>query len=177
MSIEYTLKPSARARTMRLTVFPDARVVVTTPRVFAHDAVQRFIAKHAAWIGKHLKKARGREIVYISRREIAGQKQRALAYARARCSHFCATYGFTYNKISIRAQKSRWGSCSQKGNLSFNYKIAALSPHMRDYIIVHELCHLAEMNHSKRFWDLVARAIPHHKEIRRELRKIAVVCQ
>ena len=106
---------------------------------------------------------------------IPSLKKRALALARARCEHLSKIYGVTYNQIRIRAQKSRWGSCSQRGNLSFNYKIAALPAHIADYIIVHELCHLREMNHSKKFWGLVACAVPHHKGVRTELRKLAIL--
>jgi predicted metal-dependent hydrolase len=79
-------------------------------------------------------------------------------------------YGFTYGQVSIRDQKTRWGSCSSKKNLNFNYKIVFLPPHLVDYIIVHELCHLEEFNHGKQFWDLVARTIPHHESCRNELR-------
>ncbi|MSU73534.1 M48 family peptidase [Candidatus Kaiserbacteria bacterium] len=120
-------------------------------------------------------KTAGREIIFIKRGEIDILKKRALALANVRCMHFAKYYGLTYKKISVRAQKSRWGSCSRAGNLSFNYKIAALPPHIADYIIVHELCHLAEMNHSSRFWALVARLIPSHKNLRRELRKVVIV--
>jgi hypothetical protein len=83
-------------------------------------------------------------------------------------------YGVSLKKISIRAQKSRWGSCSHGGNLSFNYKIAALPPHIAEYIIVHEVCHLLELNHAARFWGHVERAVPHHKAVRKELRDIVV---
>ncbi len=102
-------------------------------------------------------------------------KRRAARFSAARCAHFAKIYGVRYRKISIRAQKSRWGSCSLNGNLSFNYKIALLSPHLADYIIVHELCHLLEMNHSKRFWAHVARTIPAYKLLRKKMRNIATM--
>lgn len=177
MSIPYSLKRSARARTMRLVVLPDSRVMVTAPTSFGVGMIERFIATHAAWVEKHIKRAQGRDIVRIQRREIVALKKRALVLVHERCMHFAKQYGSPYNKISVRAQKSRWGSCSRSGNLSFNYKIAVIAPHIADYIIVHELCHLVEMNHSKKFWDLVARSVPNHKDLRRELRKIAIVYQ
>ncbi len=160
---------------MRLAVHPDARVVVTASRFFGVDAVERFVTKHSDWITKHVEKAKRRIVVRIQKRQISALKRRALALASARCAHFSAIYGFTFKKIAIRAQKTRWGSCSRRGNLSFNYKIAALPPSIADYIIVHELCHLSEMNHGKRFWDLVAKAIPNHKAVRKELRNTAFV--
>ncbi len=175
MSISYSLKRSTRAHTMRLAVYPDARVVVTAPTFFAAEVVERFIVTHARWIEKHVGRAQSRTVVRIQRRDIVKLKADALVLAHERSAHFAKRYGFAFRKISVRAQKSRWGSCSRTGNLSFNYKIAALPPRTADYIIVHELCHLAEMNHSKKFWDLVAREIPEHKALRKELRNIVTL--
>lgn len=80
-------------------------------------------------------------------------------------------YHFVYNRVSIRNQRSRWGSCSKKGNLNFNYRIVELSDELQDYIIVHELCHLGMFNHSKKFWELVAQKIPDHIGARKALRE------
>ncbi len=82
-------------------------------------------------------------------------------------------YKLRYGKIAIRNQRSRWGSCSKKGNLNFNFRILLLPPSLQDYIIVHELCHLAVFNHSKEFWSRVAETIPDHFHRRKELVKIA----
>ena len=79
-----------------------------------------------------------------------------------------------FNKINIKNQKTRWGSCSKKGNLNFNYKIALLPQHLADYIIVHELCHLGEFNHSRSFWNLVAKVFPEYLGIRNELRRSGI---
>jgi len=102
-------------------------------------------------------------------------KEHARALAHARVAHFNSFYNFTVGRISIRNTRTRWGSCSKKGNLNFNYKILFLPQHMTDYIIVHELCHLKEFNHSQNFWDLVAKIVPEHKAVRRELRKQVVL--
>jgi predicted metal-dependent hydrolase len=88
-----------------------------------------------------------------------------------RVEHFATVYGFKYNRVSIKNQKTRWGSCSKKGNLNFNYKIFLLSPDMRDYIIVHELCHLKELNHSRKFWTLVEEIVPDYRIARKALKK------
>ena len=85
---------------------------------------------------------------------------------------FNQIYGFQYNKINIRNQKTRWGSCSKKGNLNFNYKIALLPEKYADYIVVHELCHLKEFNHSRSFWNLVARTIPDFRERKKRIKNI-----
>jgi len=84
--------------------------------------------------------------------------------------YFNTFYNFKWGRVTIRNQKTRWGSCSKKGNLNFNYKIALLKPSQADYIIVHELCHLKEFNHGKNFWSLVAQTIPDYKEVRSSLR-------
>ena len=175
MGITYTLKRSTRAQTLRLSVYPDARVMVTAPTLFGIETIERFVEKHADWVRRTVAKMDGRSVLSIRRREIETLKNHALVLAETRCAHFAKHYGVRYKKITIRAQKSRWGSCSRSGNLSFNYKIVALPSHIADYIIVHELCHLAEMNHGKKFWDLVAKIVPEHKAIRKELRRIAIV--
>ena len=98
-------------------------------------------------------------------------KDKALSIVKDRIEYFNNFYNFKWNRIVIRNQKTRWGSCSRKGNLNFNYKIALLPPKSADYIIVHELCHLGEFNHSQKFWDLVAKTIPDYLVIRKDLRK------
>jgi predicted metal-dependent hydrolase len=95
--------------------------------------------------------------------------EEARALAAARLAHFNTFYNFTYNQVRIRNQKTRWGSCSQKGNLNFTYKLILLSSRLVDYVIVHELCHLEQMNHSPKFWELVSQTIPDYKARRREL--------
>lgn len=78
-------------------------------------------------------------------------------------------YQFDFNDIKIKRMKSRWGSCSSKRNLNFNRRIIELPDRLIDYIVVHELCHLQEMNHSRKFWSLVAQAMPHFKVLKKEL--------
>lgn len=97
-------------------------------------------------------------------------KKDAEVLVKERLEYFNQFYNFKWGRVAIRNQKTRWGSCSKKGNLNFNYKIALLTPLQADYIIVHELCHLKEFNHSKKFWDLVAQTIPDYKEVRNSLR-------
>jgi predicted metal-dependent hydrolase len=85
--------------------------------------------------------------------------------------YFAALYGVQYGKIFIKNQQTRWGSCSSRGNLNFNYRIALLRPELQDYLIVHELCHLREMNHGKKFWDMVSEQIPDYKALDKELKQ------
>jgi len=97
-------------------------------------------------------------------------KLKAKEIVNDRLIYFNQFYGYKWNNIVIRNQKTRWGSCSKKANLNFNYKIALLAPELSDYIIVHELCHLGEFNHSRNFWTLVEKTIPNHKIIRNKLK-------
>jgi predicted metal-dependent hydrolase len=100
------------------------------------------------------------------------KKDQALALVQERINYYSSIYNFPYGKISIRNQKTRWGSCSRKGDLSFNYKIIYLPKNLADYIIVHELCHLKEFNHSRKFWNLVALAFPDYKKLRAQISKM-----
>lgn len=99
-------------------------------------------------------------------------KEQARTLIKEKIEVFNKIYEFRYGRIAIRNTKSRWGSCSKNGNLNFNYKIVFLPPKLADYLIVHEMCHLKEFNHSKKFWDLVRKAVPDYKELRKELKNI-----
>ncbi|MBI1866469.1 MAG: M48 family metallopeptidase [Candidatus Staskawiczbacteria bacterium] len=109
-----------------------------------------------------------------SRKYFLNNKEKAREIAESRIEYFNCFYKFYFNKIRIKKQKSRWGSCSEKGNLNFNYKIIFLPQKFSDYVFVHELCHIKEFNHSKKFWELVKKTIPDYKEIRNEFKKITV---
>ena len=88
----------------------------------------------------------------------------------SRLGYFNKFYNFKYGTVRIKAQTTRWGSCSSKGNLNFNYKIALLPQHLADYIVIHELCHLGQFNHSQDFWNLVGKIFPNYFELKKELR-------
>jgi len=108
----------------------------------------------------------------IFRRYSAKKREKAMHFVENRINYFNKFYGFEINRIVIKNQSSRWGSCSSRGNINFNYKIIYLRPALADYLMVHELCHLGELNHSKRFWDLVSQVIPDYKNIRKEFRNL-----
>lgn len=99
----------------------------------------------------------------------------ARSFISQRLEYYSKIYGFRFNRVSIRNQRTRWGSCSKKGNLNFNYRILMLPQYLADYIIIHELCHLKELNHSFRFWNLVAQVVPNYLEIKKELKRIRIV--
>jgi predicted metal-dependent hydrolase len=102
----------------------------------------------------------------------AEHKEKARALIHARLLHWNQFYNHSYKRVAIRDQRSRWGSCSTKQNLNFNYRILFLPEALVDYIVVHELCHLAEFNHSPSFWNHVARTLPDYKVLKAELYSI-----
>jgi len=171
--VKYNLKRSKRAKRMRIAVFCDGRVVVTVPKFLKDNIVAEFLTQKKNWIVQKINKflQHPRRVVRArTKRDYKRYKDEALNLLLERIEYFNQLYGYKYNKISVKNQKSRWGSCSRKGNLNFNYKILFLSEEARDYIVVHELCHLNEFNHSKKFWDLVKKVIPNFREIRKSLK-------
>ena len=97
-------------------------------------------------------------------------KEAARALIHSRIAHFNQHYGFTYNRVAIRNQRRCWGSCTSLKNLNFSYRLLFLPPELVDYIVVHELCHLAELNHSRAFWARVAETMPEYQKHRADLR-------
>ena len=98
-------------------------------------------------------------------------RKAAKEYFAARVAYYEPIIGVTHNSISIRDQKTRWGSCSSNGNLNFNWRLMLAPPRVLDYVVVHELCHRKEMNHSKAFWHTVEMVLPDYKELRKWLRE------
>jgi predicted metal-dependent hydrolase len=98
-------------------------------------------------------------------------RKKAEEVIRDRLEYFNEFYGFRYNRVTMRDQKSRWGSCSRLGNLNFNWRLIMAPIEVIDYVVVHELCHLKEMNHSPRYWALVEKVLPEHKKYRKWLRE------
>ena len=172
--VVYTLRKNKRARGMRLVVNCDGTVVVTTPFGFQETLAEKFIREKSQWLFSKLaffRQFKGQALHGSSKKGYLAYKDEAHQRAVERIRYFNNIYNFGFHRISIRNQKTRWGSCSRKGNLNFNYKIALLPEQLADYIIVHELCHLEEFNHSKKFWNLVAKTMPDHASLRGELKK------
>lgn len=172
-NIQFLIKKSARAKRMRLAVYCDTRVVVTVPHGIALGMVEKFVNEKKEWIEEkiaYFTRFKNKPITKTTTADFAKYKDEAFKLVTERVSHFNQFYGFSYNQINIKNQKTRWGSCSAKGNLNFNYKILFLPEAVRDYIVVHELCHLKEFNHSRKFWNLVSQAIPDFQEIKNSLR-------
>lgn len=173
--VSYTIRKSKRAKRVALNIYPDGRVVVTVPFLKSESLAHRFVRLNASWIQRQLKyyeQFTDTSLAKLTRRDYLRDREKARALILDRLKYFKGVYGLSYNRVSIRNQKTCWGSCTAKRNLNFNYKLLYLEPQLRDYVIVHELCHLKELNHSSRFWNLVAETVPEYKKLRRELRKI-----
>ena len=104
-------------------------------------------------------------------------KEKARKFVWQKINYFNQFYNFEINRVAIRNQATRWGSCSQRGNLNFNYRILFLPPKMADYIVVHELCHLGQLNHSRDFLELVAKTLPDYKEIKKKFKNQKIIIE
>ena len=174
VNVKYLLKISKKARKIRLSVYYNGNFTVTIPHRIRENEAERFILKKSKWIITkitYFKNSHPEIILENNKNDYKIYKEKALTLAKERVYYFNKIYGFKFNKIFIKNQKTRWGSCSRKGNINFNYKIALLPEKLADYIIVHEICHLGEFNHSQSFWDLVIKTTPDYLEIGKELKK------
>ena len=139
-------------------------------------AVAGFVEIRREWIEKHLEKIRRKaaqraEVAKLTAEEKQSMIDRALRLIPERVRFYALRIGVTYGRITIRNQKTRWGSCSQNGNLNFNYLLAGMPEEVLDYVVVHELCHRKEMNHSAKFWSEVEKAFPDYKRVRKWLQE------
>ena len=160
----------SRRRTLSLQVRHDGQVIVRAPQQATLREIEQFVQKNAAWLRKHLAMVEKEKEAFeaspvppLQMEEIRSLADQALRVIPSRVAHFAPLVGVDYGRITIRNQKTRWGSCSAKGNLNFNCLLMLAPPEVLDYVVVHELCHRKEMNHSARFWAEVARVIPEYR--------------
>lgn len=169
-------------KTLAIQINPDLSVTVRAPMYALQSDIERILREKESWIQKHIEKIREQEAKrkktqgekgeygefverdYLTNEEIKKLADKALQYIPKRVSYFAKQIGVTYGKIKIRNQKTRWGSCSSKGNLNFNCLLMLTPPEVIDYVVVHELCHRKEMNHSRVFWVEVEKVLPNYKE-------------
>jgi len=172
MPFEAELRIHPRAVRLGLRVHPGGKAVVTVPKGCSYASVLRFMRRHKDWVEEASARMRAfppKPTRADARRAYLLHKEAARRFAYAAVARFAPLYGVRVAAISIRDQKTRWGSCSRNGRLSFNYRLATLPPRLADYIVVHELCHLLQFDHSPRFWALVAQTVPEHKLLRKIL--------
>ena len=158
--MEYEVIRSAR-RTLAAEI-RGGRLIVRAPLQATDGEISRFLSKNRDWIETHLSAAQARvkDVPKLTREELEALANRALEVIPARVKHFAPLVGVTYGRITIRNQRTKWGSCSSKGNLNFNCLLLLAPPEVLDSVVVHELCHRKEPNHSKRFYAEVLRVFP-----------------
>ena len=159
----------SRRKTVALQVLGLNDVVVRAPMRMSNREIEEFVQQNMDWIQKNLKKVaenqkEEEEIVPMTEAEVRELAEQATQLIPERVKYFAPLVGVTYGRITIRNQKSRWGSCSAKGNLNFNVGLLLAPPEVLDYVVVHELCHRKEMNHSPKFWAEVSKLIPDYKQ-------------
>ncbi len=173
--MEYKLIRSKR-KTISLELLPDASLLVRAPFYAPKRDIDEFVESKQRWIYRHRKRMsenaeRAVEEGHLTNSDINNLADKALKDIPERVRNYAPLIGVTYGRITIRNQKMRWGSCSAKGNLNFNCLLMLCPEEIRDYVVVHELCHRIEMNHSKRFWALVESVLPDYKERRKWLKE------
>lgn len=166
-NMPYRVIRSSR-RTVSLQIVPGGEVLVRCPRWMSNGDIRRFVESKSGWIEKHLEKqTAAARLPAFSDGQLQALASQARQTVPERVAYFAPLVGVTYGRIAIRSQHTLWGSCSGKGNLSFNCLLMLTPPEVLDYVVVHELCHRKEMNHSARFWAKVGRVLPDY-EIRRK---------
>ena len=159
-----------RARRYILRVRPDGTLRVTIPRGGSRAEATSFVARHLAWVAQERERVQAQRESVPPERE-AELRQQAARQLIPRLHELAAQLGLTVSRVSIRNQRSRWGSCSRNGAISLNYRLVLMPPHVADYVLIHELMHMQQQNHGPRFWRLVERACPDYRESERWLRR------
>lgn len=168
--MEYTLIRSAR-KTLSLQITPDGVLIVRAPKRMPKREIDAFLESKRSWVEKHLAKVAAQPAAApFSPEQIQQLSREAARIIPPRVAHFAPQIGVSYGRITIRSQHTRWGSCSAKGNLNFNCLLVLTPPEVLDYVVIHELCHRKELNHSARFWAEVEKHCPDYPRHRKWLK-------
>ena len=172
----YTKVYRSNRKTISLQVQGDHTVVIRAPRWVSDAQIDEFFEEKSGWIERQIKrideqKKLDADTVPLTKEELSLLADKAMEVLPKRAAHYAKLLGVDYGRITIRNQRTRWGSCSSKGNLNFNCLLMLTPEDVYDYVVVHELCHRREMNHSKRFWSLVESVLPDYKKCEAYLKK------
>ncbi len=158
-------------KTILLGIDRNCLIYMKVPMECSDAEILKFVESKQKWIEKHKTKMRLIQEAEnenaepkLTQEEIQGLSEKAKIFLMGRIRFYAAIVGVNYGKVTIRTQTTRWGSCSEKGNLNFNCLLMLMPPEIVDYVVVHELCHRKEMNHSPRFWALVESVLPDYRE-------------
>lgn len=165
-------------RSVGISIKPGGEIIIRAPRLMPNHIVMSFVQEKSSWIIKtHEKQSKIQPAPSMeekSHQTLALEKRyrdAAKDYIPKRVEYYHQFTGGHYDKITIRDQKTRWGSCSSNGTLSFSFRLMLAPPRVLDYVVVHELCHLTHMNHSKEFWNMVENILPDYKEHKKWLKE------
>lgn len=148
------------------------KLTVRAPRTAPREVIEKFLQKHREWIVEHLisEQERKAKNEALTPDEVVSLKREAKEYLKSKTEYFSNIMGLKYSRITITSAEGRFGSCSTKGNICYSYRLMLYPEAAREYVVVHELAHLVEMNHSKRFYAIVEKFLPDYKERRRMLK-------
>ena len=167
---EYNIVRSGR-RTIAIEITRKGEVIVRAPFAVSEAKIRQFVTERSDWIEKHLagvKSVSGQK--KYTPEEINRLADEALKVIPDKVKKYADILNISYGRITIRNQKTRWGSCSSKGNLNFNCLLMLTPGNIIDYVVVHELCHRVEMNHSQNFWAKVGSVLPDYRQRREWLK-------
>lgn len=158
----------SKRKSAAIKITADMQIVVFVPLYVSDNEIERMVISKSKWIDEHMLKVQStidersklEKITFEQVKELADQ---AVEYIPKRVKYYAEKENFVYNKITIKNLVSRWGSCSTKGNLNFNCLLMLTPDYVIDYIVVHELCHLREMNHSEKFWAEIEKIMPDYQ--------------
>ena len=173
--MQYELMYSKR-KTLAVQIRADGSIVVRTPFRTPRYRIEKFLTERQDWILQTVEKQKAAHAVPGISEQLSPQEREAMIRKAgetlaARTAYFAEQMGVTYGHITIREQKTRWGSCSSKGNLNYNWKLILMPQEILDYVVVHELAHRKEMNHSARFYAVVAAQMPDYAVRQKWLRE------
>lgn len=157
-------------KTLAVQIRADGTVIARAPLRMPKDRILCFLSEKASWIRMQQGRMQERENmrqqarIHLDAAQEKELRERAKSVLAQRTAYFARQVGVTYGRITVRDQKTRWGSCSQTGNLNFNFRLILAPPEVLDYVVVHELCHRRQMNHSAQFWQEVAQVLPDYRE-------------
>jgi hypothetical protein len=169
--MEIIFRNSRKVKGIRISVKPGGLVTVTKPFFVSKKKAEALVNSKKDWLEESIRKQIKVRSLKSTRQEYLKNKEESRKLIISKIKELNNFYKFDFNRVMIKNQSTRWGSCSSLKNLSFNWQVAKLSNDLLVYVVVHELCHLKEMNHSLRFWDLVSRKVPNFKIIRKRLLK------
>ena len=169
--MNYNLCYSKKRKTVAISV-RDGEVIVRAPHGTSREYIDSLVSKHENWICRHLEKQekRAERFDSLTEDEVKKLKAEAKEYFKAQTEKYSKIMNIKYGRILITSAKRRFGSCSSSGNISYSFRLMLYPEAAREYVVVHELSHIREMNHSKRFYDIVEAVLPDYKERRQMLK-------